>query len=136
MKKGINSCLFYSKIIFLIIAFTLTLYILFSLNYYYHRDVVNILVIGIPLFLILLFFVLSLFKDKVKDNILFNLASILGIIAIIVIDYRTIFDSNMVLWIDSKMNFYYFINNLDGIKIMCYLILLGNVLLFLKKDEK
>ena len=136
MKKGINSCLFYSKIIFLIIAFTLTLYILFSLNDYYHRDVVNILVIGIPLFLILLFFVLSLFKDDVKDNILFNLASILGIIAIIVIDYRTIFDSNMVLWIDAKMNFYYFINNLDGIKIMCYLILLGNVLLFLKKDEK
>ena len=136
MKKGINSCLFYSKIIFLIIAFTLTLYILFSLNDYYHRDVVNILVIGIPLFLILLFFVLSLFKDDVKDNIIFNLASILGIIAIIVIDYRTIFDSNMVLWIDAKMNFYYFINNLDGIKIMCYLILLGNVLLFLKKGEK
>ena len=136
MKKGINSCLFYSKIVFLIIAFTLTLYILFSLNDYYHRDVVNILVTGIPLFLILLFFVLSLFKDDVKDNIIFNLASILGIIAIIVIDYRTIFDSNMVLWIDAKMNFYYFINNLDGIKIMCYLILLGNVLLFLKKDEK
>jgi len=135
MKKIVNSCLFYSKIILLIIAFTLTLYIVFSLNDYYRKDVINILSVGIPLFLILLLFVLSLFNDDIKDNVLFNLASIIGVIAIIVIDYRTIFDKNMVLWFNTKMNFHFFISNSNGIKIICYLIIIGNLLLFCKKRK-
>ena len=111
MKKIINSFLFYSKIILLLIAFTLTLYIIFSMNAYYRRNVINIILVGIPLFLVLLMFVLSIFKDTVKDNLFFNLASVLSIVAIIIIDYRTIFDSNMVLWIDSKMNFLFSLNS-------------------------
>lgn len=136
MKKLINSILFYGKIILLLMAATLTLYIIFSMNDYYRKNVINILFVAIPLFLMLLLFVLSLFKDEVKDNLLFNVASILGIIAIIIIDYRTIFDKNMVLWMDGKMNFYFFSNALRGMKIISYLILIGNVFLFLQKREK
>ena len=135
MKKLINSILFYGKIILLLIAATLTLYIIFSMNDYYRRNVINILFVAVPLFLILLFFVLSLFKDEIKDNLLFNIASILGVVAIIIIDYRTIFDRNMVLWIDSQMNFYFFNNALRGIKIISYLILMGNIMLFLHKRK-
>ena len=135
MKKLINSILFYGKIILLLIAATLTLYIIFSMNDYYRRNVINILFVAVPLFLILLFFVLSLFKDEIKDNLLFNIASILGVVAIIIIDYRTIFDRNMVLWIDSQMNFYFFNNALRGIKIISYLILMGNIMLFLQKRK-
>ena len=130
MKKIINSLLFYSKIIFVLIAFTLMLYIVFSINDYYKRTVVNIVFLCIPMFLVLLMFILSIFYDKVKDNILFNAVSTLAYLAIIIIGYRTIFDQNMVLWIDGKMNFYYFENSLNNIIILNYLILAGNILLF------
>lgn len=130
MKKIINSLLFYSKIIFVLIAFTLMLYIVFSINDYYKRTVVNIVFLCIPMFLVLLMFILSIFNDKVKDNILFNAVSTLAYLAIIIIGYRTIFDQNMVLWIDGKMNFYYFENSLNNIIILNYLILAGNILLF------
>ena len=136
MKKIINSLLFYSKIILLLVAFTLTLYIIFSMNAYYQNNAVNILLIGIPLFLVLLMFVLSIFNDNIKDNLLFNLSCFLAIVAIIIIDYRTIFDSNMVLWIDSKMNFYYFSSTLKVVKLLSYLIFIGNILLFLKERKE
>ena len=136
MKRVINSLIFYSKIVLLIIAFTLTLYIIFSINDYYKKNIVDIFLVSIPLFLSLLLFVLSLFKDNVKYILLFNIASLLGIIAIIVVDYRTIFDKNMVLWIDSKMNFYYFSNCVRGIKIISYLIFITNMLLFIKSKEE
>ena len=134
MKKLINTVLFYSKIIILLIAFTLTLYIIFSMNYYYQKDITSVFMAGLPLFLVLVTFMISIFKDNVRDNLFFNIASVLSLIAIVIIDYRTIFDRNMVLWIESKMNFYYFINSLRGIKILCYIVFLGNILLLIKKE--
>ncbi len=135
MKQIINSFLFYCKIILLLIAFTLTLYIIFSMNAYYRHDVVNMFLVGLPLFLVLLFFVFSIFKDNIKENLLFNIASVLGIIAIIIIDYRTIFDKNMVLWQNGKMNFYYFNSALNEIKIFSYIIFTGNLLLFITNNK-
>ena len=136
MKQIINSFLFYCKIILLLIAFTLTLYIIFSMNAYYRHDVVNMFLVGLPLFLVLLFFVFSIFKDNIKENLLFNIASVLGIIAIIIIDYRTIFDKNMVLLVRGNLNFYYFENQVSQIKIFSYLIFLGNLILIYKEKKK
>ncbi len=134
MKKIINSFLFYSKIVLLLIAFTLTIYICFSINDI-EKELINIWLVGLPLFLILLLFILSIFKDNVKDNFLFNLASTISLLAIIIIDYRTIFDQNMVLWHDFKLNIYYFVNSLIQIKILGYFMFVGNLLLFCKKEK-
>lgn len=135
MKKIVNSCLFYSKIVLLLIAFTLTLYISFSINAI-EKDLLSIFLVGLPLFLILVLFMLSIFKDSVKENTLFNLASTFALLAIIIIDYRTIFDKNMVLWHDFSLNIYYFMNALFQIKLLGYLMVIGNILLFVKKEDK
>ena len=128
MLKLINRLLFFSKIIILLIDFVLTLYIMLMMNSIYNNGVLDIIMTCFSLFLILVIFVVSLIFKKGEDNIFFNISSFFALVTILIIDFRTIFDQNMVMWIKGNMNFYYFRNQLKIIKILGYLVFLGNLL--------
>lgn len=124
----INKVLFYVKVILLLLTLTLTLYILLSMNDYYGNEIVNLILICLPLLLVLIIFTVSfIFKDG-DNNLFFNVASFIALIAILIIDLRAILDKNMVLWIRGNLNFYYFQNQMTQIKILSYCIFIGNVL--------
>lgn len=133
MIEMINKVMFYFKLILLLLVFTLTLYILFSMYDYYKTGFWNLILISLPLLLSLIMFVLSFFFKVGDDKTLFNVGCILALIAILIIDYRSIFDKNMVLWVKGKINFYYFQNQITQIKILCYSIFIGNLVLFYQK---
>jgi len=124
----INKVLFYIKVILLLLTLTLTLYILLAMNDYYGNEIVNLILICLPLLLVLIIFTVSfIFKDG-DNNLFFNIASFIALIAILIIDLRAILDKNMVLWIRGNLNFYYFQNQMMQIKILSYCIFVGNVL--------
>ena len=133
MIEMINKVMFYFKLILLLLVFTLTLYILFSMYDYYKTGFWNLILISLPLLLSLIMFVISFFFKVGDDKTLFNVGCILALIAILIIDYRSIFDKNMVLWVKGEINFYYFQNQITQIKILCYSIFIGNLVLFYQK---
>ena len=129
MLNLINKILFYGKIILHIIVFCLTLYILFRMYDYYKDNVMNIFMVFLPMLLVSIVFVISFFFDKGNKNVFFNLANFLVLLSIAIICLRTMFDKNMIMGIKDGINYYYFQNQIREIKLLCYLMFLGNSLL-------
>jgi len=133
MLNIVNKILFYGKIVFLLIVFTITLFISFRMQEYLGNQMWEIIRICIPLILTLSVFVVSFFFKEGNNHTLFNVACLVAFIAIIIIDFRTLLDRNMLLWMKGNTNFYYFQNQVLQIKILCYLIFFGNALLIYKE---
>ena len=136
MLKLINKIFFYLKFFLLLFVFVLTLYIMLSMNSYYGNQIKDLLLISLPLFLVLVMFVISLSFKEGDDNTFFNVSCLLALIAILIIDYRTILDKNMVMWLKGNMNFYYFQSQITQIKILSYSIFFGNIFLIFKEKIK
>ena len=134
MDKLINQVLFYMKIVFLLIAFTMTLYILFVKMDLYNLSILSMLPLFIPLLLVLVMFVFSFFLNLGKTNTFFNVICILVLVSIILIDYRTLFDSNILS--KTKINAYYFDLSTNRMKIMLYLTFISNILLIIYDKKK
>ena len=99
----------------------------------YGLSVVSIFPLFIPLLLVLIVFVFSLISNIGNNHIFFNIVSILVLMAIIVIDYRTIFDSNIIS--KTAINLYFFDLMATKIKIMLYLTFIINVLLMIYEEK-
>ena len=89
----------------------------------------SILPLFVPLLLVLIIFVFSFFLNIGKDNIFFNLTCVLVLLAIIIIDYRTIFDSNIIS--KTKINLKFFDLSTSKMEIMLYLTFISNILLMI-----
>ena len=133
MDKLINKILFYTKIVFLLITFVITLYILLMRMDLNDLSAWSIFPLFIPLFFVLIVFVFSFFLNIGNDNLLFNLICVLVLLAIIVIDYRTVFDSNIIS--NTKININYFDLQINKIKIMLYLTFISNILLMIYEKK-
>lgn len=129
MIKLLNRILFFSKIILLLFDFVFTLYIMLMLNSNTEGELLNLIVTCLPFLLTLIVFVVSFFFNRGVNNMIFNICSILALITIFIIDFRALFDENMVMWLKGNLNFYFFKNNVRLIKLLCYMIFTGNLIL-------
>ena len=136
MLKLLNKILFYGKTILHIIVFCLTLYILLRMQDYYQRGFLDLFLVFIPMLLITIVFVVSFFFDKGNKNTFFNIASFLALLAIAIICLRAICDKNMVLGFKDNINYYFFQNQVNQIKLLCYMIFVGNALLICQDKLK
>ena len=133
MDKIINKILFYTKMVFLLVAFTLTLYILFIRMDTYELSALSIFPLFIPLLLLLIIFVFSLFLNVGRDSIFYNIVCVLVLLSIIIIDYRTVFDSNIIS--KTNINLYFFDLATSKIKVMLYITLISNILLIIYEKK-
>ena len=133
MIKLINKILFYTKVIFLLIAFIITLYILLMRMDINNSSILSIIPLFIPLFGVLCVFVFSFFLNKGDNNLLFNIGCVLVLLTIIIIDYRTLFDNNIISI--TKINLNYFDGQTMRIKIILYLTIIGNIMLIIKEKK-
>lgn len=136
MLNLLNKMFFYGKIFLHIIVFSISLYILLMMHDRYNFSAFSIIMVFIPMVLVLISFVINFFFDKGNKNILFNLANFIVLLSILIICLRTLFDKNMIMGIKENINFYFFQNHLKQIKILCYLIFIGNgLILFQEKNN-
>ena len=133
MNSIINKILFYAKIVLLLIAFTITLYILLMKMDSYGLSALSIFPLFIPLLLVLISFVFSMFFNITKDDVFFNTVCVLVLLAIVIIDYRTVFDGNIIS--KTKINIYFFDTFTTKIKIMLYLLFVSNVLIMIYEKK-
>ncbi len=129
MLKIVNKIIFFLKVFLLLFDFIMTFYIMLMMNSYYENEILNIIFVCLPLFLVLIIFVVSFFFKEGDDNTLFNVSSFLALIAILIVEFRTITDQDMVMWEKISINFYYFRNQIKLIKILGYSIFIGNLLI-------
>ncbi len=124
--KIINKVLFYVKVVFLLVAFSLALYI-GMINMDSFNEILLVLIIRVlPYLLLLILFVVTFFFNY-ENNILCNGSSLLAFIACIIIYLRTIFDKN-IIDLEPVNKLYY--DGFEGkIQILLYLILISNILL-------
>lgn len=137
MINLINKILFYGKVILHIVVFCLTLYILFRMYDYYKDSVTNVFMVFLPMLLVSIVFVVSFFFEIGSKNTFVNLANFLALLSIAIICLRTLFDKNMIMGIKDNINYYYFQNQLLQIKLLSYLIFIGNsLLIYQEKNNK
>lgn len=136
MSKFINRFFFYSKIVLLLISFITTIYIFLLKRDFYNEEITSLIEIFIPLLLVLICFVVSFFFNKGNDNLFFNITCFFVLLAIIIINYRTLFDKNIVSNYGTKYNFSYFSVQIIKMKIMLYLTFLGNLFLLYHEKRK
>ena len=99
----------------------------------YGLSPLSIFPIFIPLLLVLIAFVFSFFLGIGNDNLFYNLACVLVLLAIIVIDYRVVFDNNIISKTTVNLNF--FDLQTTKIKIMLYLTTVSNILLMIYEKK-
>ena len=133
MDKLINKILFYTKIVFLLITVVVTLYILLMRIDINNMDAWSIFPLFIPLLLVLIVFIFSFILNVGNENLLFNLVCVLVLLAIIFIDYRTIFDNNIIS--STKINLNFFDLQTNRIKVMLYLMFISNILLIIYEKK-
>ena len=134
MDKIINKGLFLMKILILLVAFTVTLYILFIRMDIYELSALSLFPIFIPSLLLLIIFIFGLFLNIGKNNMFFNVICITVLLSILVIDYRTLFDTNIIS--NTKINLHYFDLFINKIEIMLYLTFISNILLIIYEKKK
>ena len=134
MIKLFNRILFYTKVIFLLISFVVTFYILLMKMDYNNSGILSTMPVFIPLFCVLIVFVFSFFLNKGDSNLIFNISCVLVLLAIIIIDYRTLFDKNIISITEIKFN--YFDIETSKIKLMLYLTFVGNLMLIIKEFKE
>ena len=149
LVRVLNKFIFYLKNIFLPIAFVVTLYIVMFMfkrlgKEMLGADLIEFLEVIAPFVLLFILNILNIFlhQDEVKNNLFYNVTSIIVIITIFYFCFRSLFDQNMFLWHEYSynINFNYFADQLAAVKIMLYGLSVGNILLmlanYIKTDEK
>ena len=145
MKKIFNILFYGLKFLLFIAAFGLTLFIFVRMNMRLEKSIVSVLPELIPFAALLVIFVINmLFKQTgITKNLFYNLTCCLVLGTIVFVCYRTIFDTNMVLFYRYGIDYNpaFLSDNLSAIQAMLYMVGGANVVLLLcslidKKSSK
>ena len=134
MFKVINKILFYTKIVLLLISFSLSLYLSFMRMDFMSSNILAIVPFFIPFFMLLILSVVGFAFDKGNKNLLYNLSCVLSYTSIILISLRSLFDKNIIQY-GTTINYSFFANHEIKIKLLLYLMIIVNFILIFKKDN-
>lgn len=140
MIKMINGLLYGLKYLLLIISFALGSYIVLYMYQRLDKPLLDSIFIALPFLILFLLFAINMLcnQKRVTSNLFYNLTCCLVFAVILFIEYRTLFDTNMIA--NSKLgyniNFNYFADNINAIKVMIIGLIVGNVLFMLPDDDK
>lgn len=149
MVKILNKLFYILKNIFLPILLIATIYILSCMFHRLEKEIfganfMEFLNVIAPYLLLLILIIVNIFfnHQNVKNNMFYNLTSLLVMLTIFIFCYRALFDQSMVLWYkyDYHINFNYFSDQIASIKVMLYGLSIANILLiihsYIKDDIK
>ncbi len=140
MKKILNKLFYVLQLLFLIIAFAGTLYVILQMGNRLEKSIVDNIQVFIPFVVIFILHVINLIANQknIKDNLFYNITACLAFLTIIVVAARAVFDHNLVLAniTDYKIDFTYFANFIPFLNLMLYGLAISNVLLMFHVKEK
>lgn len=96
--------------------------------------------LALPFLILFVLFAINMLANqkRVTGNLFYNLTCCFVFLVVLFIEYRAIFDTNMIA--NSKLgyniNFNYFADNISAIKVMVVGLIIGNLLFMLRTDTK
>ena len=149
MIKILNKIAFTLKSILLPIVLIATIYIVSMMfqrlgKNIFGKDLLEFLGVVIPFIILIILSLVNVFlnQDEVKDNIFYNLTSLLVMVVITIFCIRALFDGNMFFLhkYSYGINFNYFSDQIAATKVMLYGLCISNILLiisnYIKVDKK
>ena len=140
MIKIINSILYIFKYLLLILCFSLGGYIVLYMYQRLNKSLMDSIFLALPFLILFVLFAINMLANqkRVTGNLFYNLTCCFVFLVVLFIEYRAIFDSNMIA--NSKLgyniNFNYFADNISAIKVMVVGLIIGNLLFMLRTDTK
>lgn len=134
---NLKRILSFTNVLLLVISFFFCLYINVHMNVElgnnpFGRNIGQFFVSLIPFVLLMIMLFINLVNNhkKINSSIIYKVISIFGIIVIIFMECRALFDKNMVLLFktSSNINFDYFTDQLLPIKLILYGLCLVNII--------
>lgn len=141
MTDLINKILSFLKIILVVAAFAINLYIMLYMYYNLEKqpfgsDFIDFVKTLLPFvfFLILVVVNISAKQKTVNNNLFYNITCCTVLAAVLYMQYRALFDPNMVLRYKSDygINFDYYADQLYQIKAMIYGLSVANIFLIIE----
>jgi len=141
MTKIINKFFIFLKIVLAVATFGINLYIMLYMYYNLEKqpfgsDFMDFISSILPFVILLIFFAVNLAgrQKTVNGNIFYNITCCFVLVAILYMQYRALFDVNMVLKYktDYGINFDYYADQLSQIKAMLYGLSAVNILLIIE----
>ncbi len=139
MIKMLNGLFYGLKYLLLILSFALGSYIVLYMYQRLDKSLVESITIALPFVILFILFAINMiFSQKsVTTNIFYNLTCCFVFVVILFIEYRAIFDTNMIA--NSKLgyniNFNYFADNINAIKVMIIGLIVSNILFIVNKES-
>ena len=141
MIKIFNKIFNISKLILLTLSLAFTLYIMLFMyekldKSYFGHNFLDFFGTIFPLIVLLILFTINyaLHQEYINNNILYNSCCMVSLISIIMIGYRTLYDTNMIYWAKDgfNINFSYFNDQISQIKLLAVLLCFTNILIIIK----
>ena len=139
MIKMINGLLYGIKYFLLILSFAFGSYIILYMYQRLNKSLVDSIYIALPFVILFILFAIYMLANqkRVTSNLFYNLTCCLVFCVILFIEYRALFDTNMIA--NSKLgyniNFNYFADNINAIKVMIVGLILGDLLFMLPNSD-
>lgn len=139
MIKMINGLLYGLKYLLLILSFALGSYIILYMYQRLDKPVFDAILIAIPFIFLFILFAINMLanQQRITKNLFYNLTCCFVFMVILFIEYRAIFDTNMIA--NSKLgyniNFNYFADNINAIQVMIVGLIISNFLFMLPNND-
>lgn len=140
MKNILNVVFNVLKFILYFVSISLSFYIILTMYKRIDRNIIEAFTIFIPYIVLIVLFVINiLFKQKnLTNNIFYNITCCLVLLTTVLVCIRTMFDKQMILntIMGYNINFSYFNDYIPFMNIMMYGLIISNVLLMIRENEK
>lgn len=139
MIKMINGLFYGIKYLLLVLSFAMGSYIVLYMYQRLDKSFTDAIWLALPFLVLFILFAINMLANqkRVTSNLFYNLTCCLVFLVILFIEYRAIFDTNMIA--NSKLgyniNFNYFADNMNAIKIMVIGLIVSNLLLMLPNSD-
>lgn len=139
MIKMINGLLYGLKYLLLIVSFALGSYIVLYMYQRLDKPLLDSIFIALPFLLLFILFAINMLcnQKRITSNLFYNLTCCFVFAVILFIEYRTLFDTNMIAnsRLGYNINFNYFADNINAIKVMIIGLIVGNLLFMLPNSD-
>lgn len=139
MIKMLNGLFYGLKYLLLVLSFAFGSYIVLYMYQRLDKPLIDSIFIALPFIILFILFAINMLasQKRVNANLFYNLTCCLVFSVILFIEYRAIFDTNMIA--NSKLgyniNFNYFADNINAIKIMITGLIVSNLLFMLPNSD-
>ena len=139
MKEIINKILSVLKYILFFIALGLSLYITLFMYKRIDKNITESLLTFLPYLVLFGLFIFNMIlKHKQVNNLFYNVTCLLVFLVTIIVDLRSLFDTNMVLneIMGYRINFNFFSDYIPFMTVMMWGLIVSNVFFILSKSNK